>query len=105
MRQSEFKVELAMDRADIEKTLGWMNPAALRRVQGRRVKVYSALLDKNFYLKNPLGRPLSNAVLVRIARYGITSGWRKGAEVWPRDVNLLDVGLMTLVGSRRTPPD
>jgi hypothetical protein len=95
-----------MDRADIERTLGWMNPAALRRVQGRRVKVYSAFLDKNFYLKNPSGRRLSNAVLFRLAQGGVTSGWKKGAGIWLHDVNFLEIGLMKFAQSQpQSEPD
>ena len=89
-----------MDRADIEKALGWMNPRVLRRVQGRRVKVYAAFLDKNFYLKNPSGRRLSSAVLVRLAHDGVTIGWKKDAEVCLRDVYLVEIGLMKLAQSQ-----
>ena len=90
-----------MDRAEIEKTLGWMNPRVLRRVQGPRVRVYAAFLDKNFYLKNPSGRRLSNAVLVRLAQGGVTIGWKEGAEIWPHDVHLLEIGLMEIAQAQR----
>ena len=89
-----------MDCTDIEKALAGTNPPALRRVQGRRVKVHVASLEKNFYLKNPFGRRLSTAVLVRLKRNGITSGWKEGAEIWPHDVHLLEIGLMKLAHSR-----
>jgi hypothetical protein len=89
-----------MDRASIEKTLGWMKPPVGRRVQGRRVKVYVASLDMNFYLKNPSGRRLATAMLVRLALDGVTCGWKNDAEVWPRDVHLPEIGLMKLARSQ-----
>jgi hypothetical protein len=50
----------------------------------------------NFYLKSPSGHGLSTAMLVGLAYDGITIGWKQGAEVWPRDVYLLEINLMKL---------
>jgi hypothetical protein len=91
-----------MDRATIEKTLAWMKPAAGQRVHGRRIKVYAASLDMNFYLKNPSGRRLSTAMLASLAYDGITSGWKKDVQVWSRDVYLLELKLIMLAQSQRS---
>jgi hypothetical protein len=94
-------MEPVMGRSDIEKALGWMKPRVPRRVQGRRIKVYAASLNLNFYLKNPSGRQLSNATLMHLAYDGVTVGWKKGAEIWPRDVYLVELNLKMLAQSQR----
>ena len=90
-----------MDRTGIKKALGWTKLRSGRRVQGRRLKIHVASLNKNFYLKNPTGHQLSTAMLVRFAYDGVTTGWKKDAEVWPRDVYLLELNLMMLAQSRQ----
>lgn len=94
-----------MDRAFIEMTLGWMKPPVVRRVQGRRIRVYVESLCMNFYLKNPSGRRLSTAMLVGLAFHGVTFGWKNGAEVWPRDIYLPEINLMKLAQSQRATSD
>ena len=94
-----------MDRTTIEKTLAWMKPPAGRRVQGRRIKVHAAFLNMNFYLKNLSGRRLSTAMLAGLAYDGITSGWKQGVELWPRDVHLLEINLMKFAQAQRTISD
>ena len=91
-----------MDRAAIEKTLAWRKPPAGQQVQGRRIKVYVESLRMNFNLKNPSGHRLSTAMLVGLAYEGITTGWKQGAEVWPREVYLPEIGFMKLARSQRT---
>jgi hypothetical protein len=73
-----------------------MKPPAGQRLQGRRIKVNAASLDMNFYLKNLSGRRLSTAVL----SHGVTSGWKHGSEIWPRDVSFLEIGLIKLARSQ-----
>ena len=94
-----------MDRTSIEKTLAWINPQVVRRAQGRRIKVYVESLDLNFYLQNRSGRRLPAAMLVSLAYDGIAVGWKQGVEVWPRDISLLEIGLMKLAMGQRAAPD
>jgi hypothetical protein len=93
-------MELAMDRADIEKELAWLKPRLAPRATGRRIKVYVAPLNRNFYLENASSRRPSSAVWNCLAHGGITKGWKKGAEVHPRDVDLWKLNLLMLAHSR-----
>jgi hypothetical protein len=87
-------MELAMDRVDIEKQVARLKPRVAPRRNGRAIKVHAGALDMNFYLEKPFGRPLSDALWARLAQCGITSGWKKGAELYPSDVNLFKLKLM-----------
>jgi hypothetical protein len=86
-----------VDKEYIEEQLPWLSPKVMRRAQGRRVKVYAASLNKNFYLTNLSGRRLSHAVKISLARDGIMIGWKAGASVWPREVNPVQLGLMVFI--------
>jgi hypothetical protein len=90
-----------MNHLQVEVKLPWLSREPLRQVQGRRLKVYVERLDKNFYLINLGGRRLSHAVKISLLQDGITMGWKKGAEEWPRDVYHLEIGLLLLTHSQR----
>jgi hypothetical protein len=93
-------MEATMDRSHAEVKLPWLLPQIKRQVRGRRLKVYVQALDKNFHLINPGGKRLSPALKFSLLQDGITMGWKKGAEVWPHDVHILQLGLLVLAKKR-----
>ena len=54
----------------------------------------------NFNLTNLGGKRLSLALKFSLSQRGIIMGWKKGAEVWPHDVHILQLDLMLLVKKR-----
>ena len=83
-----------MDRVYIEKQLSGLFPRPFGRASRRRLRVYVETLDRNFYLVNPSGRPLSPAMKLGLSNDGVRMGWKRGATIWPREVNCLELGLM-----------
>jgi hypothetical protein len=70
----------------------------MRTGKGQRLKVYASTLDKNYYLINPSGRPLSPALILCLAQNKIAIGWKRGASIFPDDVTYLELGLKVLLG-------
>ena len=89
-----------MDHSHAEMKLPWLSAQIRRQVQGRRLKVYVERLDTNFNLTNLGGKRLSLALKFSLSQRGIIMGWKKGAEVWPHDVHILQLDLMLLVKKR-----
>jgi hypothetical protein len=83
-----------MDKAYIEEQLSGLFAMQPRRSSRRRLKLYAEPLGKNFYLANPSGRPLPPDVKLKLAKDGIRMGWKAGAARCPREVYLVELGLM-----------
>ena len=85
-----------MDRAYIAEELLWLNPRQLRPARGRSLKVYVRELDMNFRLLNPSRRSVSPGARISLAQGGMIVGWKSGAGVCPREVDLAEISLMIL---------
>jgi hypothetical protein len=85
-----------MDRADIEERLWWLDPHQLRMGRRRSLKVYVPGLDMNFHLLSSSRRSISPAARISLAQAGMIIGWKSGADVCLREVNLAEISLMML---------
>jgi len=92
-----------MDRAYIKEQLSRLIPSPGIRASGRRLKVYVPQLDINFHLLNPSRRRVSYAAELSLCRSGIAFGWKDGATVYRRDVNLLELTLMMVAKTTAAP--
>lgn len=93
-----------MNRVYITEQLSRLSPAKRACAAGRRLKVYVRQLDMNFHLLNPSRRRVSYAAQLALWRSGIAFGWKDGATVYRRDVNLLELNLM-MVATTTTAPE
>lgn len=81
-----------MDKSDIEKQLPGLYRS--RKTSHPPLKVYAETLDRNFELSNPSGKALPFDVEFHLTKRRIRWGWKKGANQWPREVNLFEISFM-----------